>query len=394
MARLTWDTGAFTRPNGRFLTSRLGSRTFVPGAPPTAWEGSGAGLAMYGRAERAIGGLGAVMNAIGAPGLLAALYIKNEAVQSSRIEGTPASLDDLLQYEAGRHVGAEEARRLGIVEVANCARATEESMEKIAGGGDIGMDLIRSAHRTLLHGVRGQEKSPGAIRKRQNAIANERGEIAYVPPPPEMAERLLEELVSFMSATGAGMPVLVRCAIAHYQFEAIHPFGDGNGRVGRMLIPLMLVRNGLLPQPLLQLGEYLSANRAEYYARLAGVSQRSEWDAWIALFLRAFAEQAEATARGILALAELRERYAMAVPGTGRSVASRIAEMLFANPYVTAGRASGRLGVSHGGAMRGIRRLEGAGILVRVEGPRRMRVWKAPAIIMAMRGAPARAALV
>lgn len=390
MAGNLWDTGAFTRPNGRFTTGRLGGRAFVPGAPPTAWKGHGAGLALYGRAERAVGGPGAVMDAIGAPGLLAALYIKNEAVQSSRIEGTPAGLDDLLQYEASRHVGAEEARRLGIMEVASCARAMEESMKRIAGGGGIDTDLIRSAHRTLFRNVRGQEKRPGTFRKRQNAIWNGRGGVVYVPPPPEMAGRLLEELVSFIAATDAGMPVLVRCAIAHYQFEAIRPFGDGNGRVGRMLVPLMLAKGGLLPQPLLQLGEYLSANRAEYYARLAGVSQRSEWDAWIVLFLRAFAEQAEATTRGILALAGLRERYAMAVPGTGRSVASRIVELLFANPYMTAGRAGERLDVSHGGAMRGIRRLEAAGVLVRVEGKRRTRVWGAPAIIRAMRGPAAR----
>jgi len=392
MARRPWDTGAFTRPNGRFMAGRQGSKAFVPGAPPATWAARGASLALYGRAERAIGGLGAVMNTTSAPDFLAALYIKNEAVQSSRIEGTLASLEDLLQYEASRHVGAEEARRLGIMEVANCARAMEAAVKKIAGGGDIDMDLIKSAHRALLHGVRGQEKHPGTIRKRQNAIGDERGEIVHVPPPPEMVERLLEELLSFVAAGDAGMPVLVRCAIAHYQFEAIHPFGDGNGRVGRMLVPLMLAKGGLLPHPLLQLGEYLSANRAEYYARLAGVSQRSEWDAWIMLFLRAFAEQAEATTRGILALVGLRRRYAMGVPGAGRSVASRIVELLFANPYMTAGRASARLGVSHGGAMRGIRLLEGAGVLERVGGPRRTRVWEATEITRIMRGVAARGA--
>lgn len=386
MAPQGWDRG-FADPNGTLVTGKGGTRSFIPNPLPPEWDMAPIHEA-YVRAEKAISGLGAVMRVISVPDLLTSLYIRREAVQSSRIEGTLASLDDLLQYEAGRHIGAGEKARLGITEVSNCAMAMEAAMATIEGGGGITADLIKSAHRMLLHNVTGQEKNPGCVRANQNAIVMEGGngsEVVYVPPPPEMVGRMLDALVKFMDSTHAGIPVIVQCAMAHYQFEAIHPFGDGNGRVGRMLIPLMLARSGTLSRPLLQLGEYMAHNRMEYYGCLKRVSQKSEWNNWLALFMRAFAEQAEATIETIIALAELRIRYVEITSGSPRSVARRIVEMLFANPYVTTRRVKENLGVSQTGAVRGISRLVKAGVLRRVPARHRTRVWVAHEVIGAIR---------
>jgi len=343
---------------------------------------------LYVRAESAISSLGAVMRVINAPGPLASLYIRREAVQSSRIEGTLASLDDLLQYEAGRHVGAGDQARLSLTEVANCAKAMEMAMGRIEAGEGITVELVKASHRMLLHNVKGQEKSPGSIRKSQNAIVAERGgetDVVYVPPPPEMVGRMLDGLVRFMDRRHPDIPVIVQCAMAHYQFEAIHPFGDGNGRVGRMLIPLMLAKSGRLAQPLLQMGEYMAANRREYYGCLERVSQKSEWDQWIMLFMRAFAEQAEAAIETIIALVDIKNKYVKSVASSEGSVAMRMIEMLFANPYVTTRRVRETLGVSQTGAVRGISRLARADILRRVPIRHRTRVWVAHEIIGSIR---------
>ncbi len=387
MPRTTWDTSGFTEPNGRFVSTQAGIKAFVPSPLPVKWTAHGQLLNMYVRAEKAMSSLNTVANMIGVSDLLTALYIRNEAVQSSIIEGTLASLDDLLQYEAAKHIDAEEADRLSMAEVSNCVKAMEESMEEVTKTGEIDIDLVKTAHRTLWLRVRGQEMNIGTLRKGQNAIKNGRGDIVFVPPPPDHAESLMEGLISFMSVKQPEIPTLIQCAMAHYQFEAIHPFGDGNGRVGRMLIPLILAKNGELGKPLLQLGEYLAANRSEYYMRLEMVSQKSDWDGWCMLFMRAFAEQAEATTRSIMAMAEIQDRYAKMVSGTGRSIAARILELLFSNPYITTRRVQGDLRVSHTGAARGIARLEKMGILTKISGTRRRRVWVATEIINTMRSA-------
>lgn len=187
-----------------------------------------------------------------------------------------------------------------------------------------------------------------------------------------------------MGAPHPEIPVVVQCAMAHYQFEAIRPFGDGNGRVGRMPIPMMLARSDMLSLPLLQLGEHMARNRAECYGCLGRVSQKSEWNGWLGLFMRAFAEQAEEATEATIALSGIHARYAETVSGSPGSVARRMVEMLFANPHVTTGRVGG-LGTSQTGAVRGISRLAGAGILGRVPSRDRTRVWVADEIIDAVR---------
>ena len=386
MAQQDWVRG-FTDPNGTFVTSKDGTKSFVPNPLPPEWEMAPI-LKAYVRAENAISSLGTIMRVINVPDLLTALYIRREAVQSSRIEGTLASLDDLLQYEAGKHVGAEEKTRLSITEVANCAKAIEAAMDRIENGGDITIDVIKTSHRMLLHNVKSQVRNPGFIRTNQNVIvigSGKESDVVYVPPPPDMVGRMLDALVRFMNNTHKEIPVIIQCAMAHYQFEAIHPFGDGNGRVGRMLIPLMLAKNGKLSQPLLQLGEYMASNRREYYGCLERVSQKSEWSTWLILFMRAFAEQAEATVETIIALVKIRNKYVKSISGRERSVAMRIVEMLFANPYVTTRRVRENLDVSQTGAVRGISRLVKVGVLQRVPIKHRTRVWVAHEIISAIR---------
>ena len=386
MARQDWARG-FTDPNGTFVTGKGGTRSFVPNPLPPKWD-IGPMFRAYVRAENAISGLGTIMRVAGVPGPLASLYMRREAVQSSRIEGTLASLDDLLQYEAGKRFKQEEISRLGMVEVDNCARATEAAMATIGGGEGITIDLIRAAHEILLRNVKGQVKNPGSIRTVQNAIVVENGEeddVVYVPPPPGTVWQMLDALVRFVGDAHPDIPVIVQCAMAHYQFEAIHPFGDGNGRVGRMLIALILAKKGRLPWPLLQLADYMEFNRREYYGCLERVSQKSEWDKWIMLFMRAFAEQAEATIDTIVALVGIRDRYVKITLGRERSVTMRILDILFANPYVTTVRVRKELDVSQAMAEHGISRLVKAGVLKRVSAMQHTRVWAAHEIVAAIR---------
>ena len=275
-----------------------------------------------------------------------------------------ASLEDLNMQEALGNIGAKDPHDARLAEVQNCVKALEHSLDRIGTGRcRIDQDLILGAHKILMDGVRGA-KSPGSLRTRQNAIGMlGTRRIVHVPPPPEMVRDLLGDLWAFVRSD-RGMSPLIKSAIAHYQFEAIHPFPDGNGRIGRLLIPLIMHTSGVLPQPLLCASEYLESHRGEYYDRLQRVSEISEWDEWVKFFLAAFAEQAGAAIRRLDELGALKRAYAGKLRArSARAGALALLDVLFDNPYTTIPLAAKKLGVSYVGAMSAVKSMVGAGIL-------------------------------
>ncbi len=271
------------QPHGRRVRCPGGYSAYVPEPlpPPIQWS---AGLsAALSTADRAVGRLSGEGRRPPNPHLLIRPFVRREAVLSSRIEGTQATLGELLAAEAG---AAVERSPADLREVGNYVVALEYGVERLRTL-PLSLRLVRELHDKLMRGVRGDAATPGEFRRSQNWIGPAGctlGNAAFVPPPPE---RLMECLGSWeVFLHDETLPPLVHAALAHSQFEAIHPFLDGNGRVGRLLITLLLVTKGVLPSPLLYLSAWFEATRSEYYARLSGVTERGEWEEWLDYFRR------------------------------------------------------------------------------------------------------------
>ena len=362
-----WNTRAFTKPNGVFEASR-DQKVFVPRALPPSIPYDGELIALLTGAERNVGELKGNGTKLKNPHILIRAYLRREAVLSSKIEGTLASLKDLNIHEAVGGIEKKAAEHMRLVEVENYVRALEESLESIGRAGQrVDMNMVKAAHGTLMKGVRGGEKMPGEFRRRQNWIVETqrtRQRIVYAPPPPEKIPELLRNLETFLQTDYEQTSPLIQCAVAHYQFEAIHPFLDGNGRVGRLLIPLILYKKGIMPQPLLYLSAYFDKHRRAYYNGLLGVSQKSDWQEWIKFFLRALMEQAEETIRNIKGLEDIQERYKKRLVDKRSGInAVLLMEQLFANPYITIPAASRFLKVTYPTARSVVAKLADAGIL-------------------------------
>lgn len=375
-----WDTSAYDKPNGRFVRSPGYGRAFVPAPLPPEISYDGETVRLLARAESMAGELRGGARCMRNPRVLVRPHLKREAVASSRIEGTTATLEDLNMQEALGNISGADSDALRLVEVQNCARALERSLDRMRSGGrGIGQELILGAHEILMGGVRGGDRTPGKLRGAQNAIVSISGArraVAHVPPPPEAVSGLLDELWAFIADDDA--PALVKCAVAHYQFEAIHPFADGNGRVGRMLVPLMLHAAGAADGPLLCVSAYFDYQRQEYYGRLRQVSQSGRWQEWVKFFLTAFAEQAADTARIAGRLEALRDDYAARLrSGNAKAGALELADELLGNPYVTVPRAAKLLGLSYMGAAAVVKSLEAAGILEKTDIKARAKVFAA-----------------
>ena len=373
---LDWDRSGFTDPAGAFVPNMLNQRTFVPADLPPSLDYDRETIELLCRAESKVGELRGKADAMPGPHVFARAYLKTEAVSSSRIEGTSASLEDLNLHEATGGAGGDA--RLG--EVISCASALDDALGKLEGGRRIDPGLIREAHRILMSGVRGWVKSPGQFRDGQNWIGKG-GRIVYMPPDARFVPGLVDNLCGFTRIGGPVASVLVQCAVAHYQFEAIHPFFDGNGRVGRMLLALMLHEKGAMPLPLLHLSAYFEEHLGEYYGGLLSVSRTGSWNEWIAFFLRAFEERADRTIKGVQRLASIRGRYAGTLKKrNARGRAMSLMESLFANPYVTIPAARGVLNSSYPGAKSAVEALVQAGILKRADIQRRSKVFVAEEI--------------
>ena len=283
-------------------------------------------------------------------------YMTREAVASSRIEGTEASLSDVLQAEA---VGDEP--RGDVEEVRNYMAALDRGVALLPDL-PISQRLVVELHSVLLRGVRGRDRQPGELRTLPVYVGSPTDSAdtaVFVPPMPTSLGGLLSDWEDFANRPPP-MPVLVQCALLHYQFETIHPFMDGNGRVGRLLIVLMLIERGLLPLPLLYVSSYLELHRRDYYDRLQMVRERGEIQEWIQFFLTAVTSEATDAVASAEQLFNLREHYREQLAGS-RSRAAEVVDLLFENPYLTAKTVSIRLGVTTQGALNLIRALEAKG---------------------------------
>ena len=335
-------------------------------------------------ASDAFGELRGIGRLLPDPNLLVQPYMRREAVLSSRIEGTRASFSDLVTFEVlDGPAPAGDAR-----EVSNYVGALELGLRR-AGDEGVTVDLIRDLHRRLLSGVRGETfGTPGEFRALQNHIGGSRdiADADFVPPPPSEVAPAIEALIQYVRSARPQTPVLVKAAWTHYQFETIHPFLDGNGRVGRLLIPLILATEGRLAHPLLYVSPYFERHRSEYYDRLFGVSARSEWAEWLRFFLEAVHDQARAAidhAERVLALRVewLARLDARRAPPSARRLADLVLEM----PAVSARSVEVNLELQTAqSAYNAIRVLEDADILREVTGRARGRIWLADELVALM----------
>jgi len=296
-------------------------------------------------------------------------------VLSSQIEGTQSSLSDLLLFELD---GAEGAPFDDVVEVSNYVAALELGIDRLRAGQPLSNRLLREVHAQLLARGRGADKRPGEFRRSQNWIGGTRpGNASFVPPPPHRVLDAMGGLERFLHVQSDGMPTLLRAALAHVQFESIHPFLDGNGRVGRLLVALILFDAKVLSQPLLYLSLYLKENRAEYYRLLDAVRREGDWEAWIDFFLEGVertSRSAVETAHRLLALfAEDGARVAT----LGRLAPNtlRVFELLRRRPIARIGTVVEATGMSFPAAARGIRALEELGVVREITGRKRERVY-------------------
>lgn len=363
------NIGIFTNPNAGVIVRSLGGHdAFVPAPLPPDISWSNQLVMQLSKADAALSELSGVGRRMANPHLLINPYLRREAVQSSRIEGTRASLSDLLldELDANDEMAAPEADRL---EVRNYVAAMELGIQLLKDRPVIGLNLVRSLHERLMRGIpgeRGEHASPGQFRTTQNWIGA-RGSTPksadYVPPPPELLMESLSDWERFVNQYDVMAP-LVQCAVMHEQFESIHPFNDGNGRVGRLLITLFLLERKRLSQPLLYLSDYIEANRGDYYELLQSVRTSGDWEAWIEFFL----DGVYRTARKALAqsslLSDLREIYRERVAKKPQALA--LVEYLFYNPYITASRAAKVLDVTPPTARTALTVLEAAGILTEI----------------------------
>ncbi len=337
-------------------------------------------------ADRSIGELAGLGRTMANPDLLIAPFIRREAVLSSRIEGTQATITDIYSFEAGDATAGARRRPAppDVQEVINYVDATHYGLDRISTL-PVSVRLMKELHARLLRGVRGADKSPGEFRRSQNWIGAPNcllNEASYVPPPVAQMEEALAELEQYIHAPAEVHPPLVRLALIHAQFEMVHPFIDGNGRIGRLLVTLLTVNWGLLPLPLLYLSAFFERERDGYYARLLGVSERSEWREWLLFFLRGVAQQSRDAIQRAKRLQDLQAtwRDAVTVP-RGSTLTVRLVDSLFSSPITTVSATQRLLGVTYPSAKATIDKLVGAGILELFDDRAYGRQWWAPSVL-------------
>ena len=359
----------FRNPStGRVHRSFGGMDTFVPALLPPTISYEVITMALS-RADVKLSELSGAGRLLPNPHLLISPYLRREAVLSTRIEGTRTSLAEVFLEESVEDDSFQppDADRQ---EVTNYVRALELGLARLAEGRSITLNLVLELHAVLMAGIRGQDKAPGRFRTIQNWIGGFRSDgsdAVFAPPPPELLPGCLNDWEQFLNRRDV-MPDLVQCAILHEQFEAIHPFVDGNGRMGRLLVTLFLIERGRLSQPLLYLSSYIDANRDAYYDLLQAVRTDGDWENWILFFLDGVEETATEALSQTASLVDLRESFRARVRGNAK--ATELVDYLFFNPYITAKRAQSALGASPPTAYSAIAALEEAGILTEMTGKR------------------------
>ena len=372
------DPADFTPDSpGQLIRASEGYWAFVPDSLPPPLEFDLATINLLVDAQGALSELSGLGRGLPNPHLLIGPFMRREAVLSSRIEGTVTRVDQLMRFEVEPSI---ETQTPDLREVLNYVRALEYSLDRLPTL-PMSLRLIREIHGQLLRGVRGRQRRPGEFRDVQNAVGTRAdqsyAEARYVPPPVPHMRSALSDFENVL-VRSSDLPLLIELALIHYQFEAIHPFMDGNGRIGRLLMSIVLCDQGALPSPLLYLSAFFERHREAYVDHLLAVSQRGSWLDWIGFFLQGVAEQARSAGELSTRLLDLREDYRTRVQAARRSALPlRLIDDLFASPYLTVPIAAGRLNVTQRSAGLNISKLVDLGIVVEITGRQRYRVFEA-----------------
>jgi len=356
------DYASFSNsPAGRLVSTTHGQKAFVPNPLPPRLDGSRLWCELA-EAMGAVGKLGGLSHRIPNPMMVLRPLQRREALTSSSMEGTHASPDDLVLLEAGANEGDDSTR-----EVRNYIRALDNATESLKTL-PISRRMICAAHETLLTGLskfRGANKRPGELKKYQNFIGGRTiEETRFIPPPPTEAEAALNDLEFYINADAPEYPALIDAALIHYQFETIHPFADGNGRVGRILIPIYLLKRGVIDTPILYISPYIENRKDSYIDLMFNVSATGAWEEWISFFLRAVRESCDETIESIEELLALRQKYFERASRLGRSATpQRIVDSLFVRPVLSIPQAAETAGVTYAAAAAAVEKLVAAGIL-------------------------------
>lgn len=364
---------------GMLVNNIAGSPTFVPNPLPPKFDLDPETIDLALRAERSVGGLAEIGLILPNPHLLINPFLRREAVLSSRIEGTHADVEQLALFEAEP---SDSAAMSDVQEVNNYLRAMQHGLSRLTQT-RVSLQLIREMHGILLAGVRGEEKQPGEFRTRQNWIGyGGRGieGARYVPPAIQPMMDALHDLERFITTTDDSL-FLIKLAFIHYQFEAIHPFLDGNGRIGRLLITLLLCERGYLPSPLLYLSAYFERYRDEYLDHLWFVSQKGDWKEWVDFFLHGVAEQSRDGINRAQQLQRLWQHYRHIAQARRSTKLVQLVDQLFISPAVTASQAAKLLDVTPRAAQQNIEKLVEIGILREVTGRQWRRIYLASELV-------------
>lgn len=364
---------------GSFVTSTVAGERVRAYVPPPLPPQPPVDLAhlypLIDRAMQALGRLDGITRRLPDTGLFLYLYVRKEALLSSQIEGTQSSLSDLLLYEdeAVPGVPLDDVR-----EVSHYVAAMEHGLARLSGGFPLSSRLLREIHAILLQGGRGANKEPGEFRRSQNWIGGTRpGNAIYVPPPPERVAECMGALETFLHDEAVKLPVLVKAALAHVQFESIHPFLDGNGRLGRLLVTFLLCAEGVLKEPILYLSLYLKVHRSRYYALLQGVREEGAWEAWLEFFLEGVTQTATQASEAAGVILDLFGRDRERIAGLGRPAASalRLHDYLQHHPILSVPRAMAALALSGPTVRKSARHLVDLGMLTETTGRQRDRLY-------------------
>ncbi len=361
---------------GEYVNQPTGYSAFYPrGLPPAPpIEMKDQLQEQLSKADRSLGRLDGTVFVLPNPGLFVYMYIRKEAVLSSQIEGTQSSLQDVLAAEAKL---LDPDRPGDVNEVINYIRAINYGLERLETL-PVSTRLIKEIHEKLMQGVRGSHLTPGEIRKTQNWIGPggcSLNEAAFIPPPPDELPQMLSDLEKYLHSDSK-LPLLIKIGLAHAQFETLHPFLDGNGRMGRLLITLLLCERKVLSRPVLYLSYFLKNNRSEYYDRLQNIRKNGEWEEWLIFFLRgveAVSTQAAFAAKLIILLREKHRNLITATLSHSAGGALQVLEYLYTNPIVSVREVQEVTGTSYPPANELVKSMKAMKILVEITGRKRHR---------------------
>ncbi len=333
-------------------------------------------LDLLGKAERWLGNLNGAASKLPSADLFVLMYVRQEAASSSQIEGTQSTLEEALQFEVEGNI--HQGIPSDVREIVNYVAAMNYGLEGLEDTA-LSLRLIKQIHKQLLVGTRGGQHSLGEFRTGQNHIGPEGGTLAtatFVPPPVNHMHEALHDFERFLH--DKSLPDLIHCGLAHAQFETIHPFWDGNGRLGRLLITFLLSQRGVMKLPLLYLSHYIKAHKAQYYDRLMAIRHDGDWEGWLKFFLRGVIEVSQAATNTTDAILDLRERHRHLVSEEmgSSAYALPLLDFLFEYPYVSARLVEERLGCNNVTAANLIKRFEALDLLHEITGGRRNRLYR------------------